>query len=296
MMVIELKQPLKAYISLILYLTLLPIFALAAPAVHMAKPEDSIAATAETVQDVSYKDTLAHASTPLLNNMSNRIDNIVLACTMINETVLMPGDAFSFNQVVGNRTEARGFKPAPSFVDGRVENSMGGGICQVSSTLYYACLLSNLEIVSRTSHSMCPDYLEKPGLDAAISWGAIDYRFINNTNSPIKIFAWVEDKRVNVKIMGTKMDNNTVAIESRILSTTPPETIFRDNPGLAPGQTKVIQPSFTGYVAETYRVVMDENGVELSRRLEAKNTYQKLDKIIERGPQVKPDTPPSTLS
>jgi len=131
---------------------------------------------------------------------------------------------------------------------------------------------------------MCPDYLEMPGLDATISWGAIDYRFKNNTGSPVKIFAWMEDEWVNVKILGTKTDSNTVVMESKILSTTPSETIFRDNHDLTPGETRVVQPSFTGYVVETYRVVMDENGQELSRKLEAKNTYQKLDKIIERGP------------
>ena len=233
----------------------------------------------------SYKDILAQTSTPLMNKMPNRTDNIILTCKMINETVVMPGDIFSFNQVVGNRTKERGFKLAPTFIGGRVAESIGGGICQVSSTLYYTCLLANLEIVSRTSHSMSPDYIEQPGFDATVCWGAVDYRFKNNTNNPIKILTWLEDARVHVKIVGTKMNSNIVVIESNILSTTPYQTIYRDNPNLALGQTKVVQPPFTGYVVETYRVIMDEKGEVISRTLEAKNIYKKLDKIIERAPQ-----------
>lgn len=241
--------------------------------------------TAELTQDDLYKDILAEVSTPLNNNTPNRRGNIILTCEKINETVLMPRDTFSFNQIVGNRTEDLGFKPAPTFMDGKIVDSVGGGICQVSSTLYYACLLSDLEIAHREGHSMCPDYIEKPGLDATVSWGAIDYKFKNSTDNPIKILVWVEGTTVYVKLMGTKTNSNTVEMETEVLSTTPYETIYRDNPNLAPGETKVIQPHFTGYVCETYRVIKNESGNVISRTLESKNTYRKLDEIIERGPQ-----------
>ena len=290
-----LKKTLKIYIFLALFLILFSISTFAAPPNGTAKLIDVLRkteGTPELAQDAYYKDILAQASTLLMNKMPNRTDNIILTCKMINETVLMPSDMFSFNQVVGNRTEERGFKPAPTFMNGKVEDSVGGGICQVSSTLYYACLLSNLEIVSRSSHSMSPDYLEQPGFDATVCWKAIDYKFRNNTNNPIKLFAWVEDSKVNVKIMGTKMNNNTVSMESKILSTTPFQTIYRENPNLAPDETKVIQPSFTGYVVETYRVILDEMGEVISRVLEAKGTYKKMDKIIERSPQSDPTNTP----
>ena len=239
----------------------------------------------QAAQGGSCADILAQTSTPLKNNMPNRRRNIILACEKINETVLKPGAVFSFNQTVGNRTEARGFKPAPSFVDGHIGDSVGGGICQVSSTLYYACLLSDLEIVSRKSHSMCPDYIEKPGLDATVDWGSADYKFKNNTGSPMKILTWVEGTRVYVEIRGTKANSNTVIVESEILSSAPFETIYRDNPRLAPGEEKMIQPPFTGYVTKTYRVITNERGEVISRTLEAKDTYKKLDQIIERHPQ-----------
>ena len=231
----------------------------------------------ETVQ---FTDTLAQAST-LLYDIPNRTDNIILACGIINETVIMPGVTFSFNQAVGIRTKDRGYKPAPSFTNGQTEDIIGGGICQVSSTLYHACLLSDLEIVSRTNHSMFTDYTEKPGFDATVSWGTIDFQFRNNTNNPIKILAWVEDTVVFVEIAGTKVNDHTVFIESKILSTTPFQTIYRENHNLAPGRTKVVQDPHTGYVVETYRVIKDASGNIIKRTLEAKSNYIKTDEIIE---------------
>ena len=241
-------------------------------------PVNAYAAQPDAAQ---YKDTLALASTTLIHNIPNRTDNIILACGMINETVIMPGATFSFNQTVGMRTEARGYKLAPSFSNGQIEDSIGGGICQVASTLYYACLLSDLEIVSRTNHSMFADYIEKPGFDAAVSWGAIDFKFRNNTNNPIKIFAWVEDTMVFVELAGAKTNDHAVSIESKILSTMPFQTIYRENRNLAPGRTKVIQDPHTGYMVETYRVIKDANGNVIKRTLEAKSYYVKTDEIIE---------------
>ena len=236
------------------------------------------------VQDISFNDVLATTSTPLINNKPNRRANIILACEKINGTILMPNDTFSFNQIVGIRTEAKGFKPAPCFMDGKICDSIGGGVCQVSSTLYYACLLSDFNIISRKNHSMSPDYLEMVGIDCTVSCDEdIDYKFENNTNNPIKIFVWVEEARVYVKIVGTKLNNNTIFIENEILSTIPYETIYRDNLNLVAGEEKVIQPGFTGYLVKTYRVTKDENGNIISRKLEAKSDYKKLDAIIEHS-------------
>ena len=236
------------------------------------------------LQGTAFRDTLAQTSTPLLNNLPNRTDNIILTCKMINETVLMPGEYFSFNQTVGIRSEDRGFKPAPSFSAGQAEDSVGGGICQVSSTLYYACLLANLEILSRTSHSMFTDYIKEPGLDAAVSWGTADYCFRNSTNSPIIIFAWADGEAVYVKIDGTKTNDYTVLVESKVLSITPYDTIYKENPALTPGEIKVVQEPHTGYAVKTYRVVNDAWGNLVSRTLEATSVYNKTDEIIEYNP------------
>ena len=240
-------------------------------------------AVSEAALSVSFNDILAQTSTPLLSNIPNRTHNIILSCKLINGAVILPGAIFSFNQAVGIRTEDRGFKPAPTFINGQVAESAGGGICQLASTLYNACLLSNLEIVSRTNHSMFADYFDKPGFDAAVSWGTIDYCFKNNTNNPIKIYAWVEDTVLFVEITGTKMDDYTVDIESRIISITPYETIYKKNIDLPQGQTKVIQEPHTGYVVETYRVLKDASGNIVNRTLEARSIYNKTDEIIEHN-------------
>jgi len=226
-------------------------------------------------------EVLSHTHTPLLNTKQSRMDNIILTCDKINETVISPYNIFSFNEVVGERTEERGYQSAPTFVDGKIAESLGGGICQVSSTLYYACLLANLEIIERQNHSMLPDYVSIPGFDATVYWDSIDFKFRNNSITAIKILSWIEDYKVHVKIMGVKQNNNTVIIEGEIISTNPAEIVFVDNPSLAPGQINVLQPSFNGYVVDTYRKVINEEGKLLSLTLEARSIYNKLDKIVE---------------
>ncbi|MCL2050620.1 MAG: VanW family protein [Lachnospiraceae bacterium] len=239
------------------------------------------AALAEEVNEDFYHDVLSHAKTPLLNTIESRMENINLTCGIINETIVLPNAIFSFNEVVGNRTEERGFKLAPTFMDGKIADSLGGGICQVSSTLYYACLLADLEIVERRSHSMLPDYVSLPGYDATVFWDSIDYKFKNNGGFPLKLLTWVEDTEVQVKILGTKQNNHTVSIESEIISEVPAGTIYIDNPNLADGQVNILQPSFTGYTVNTYRKIVNEQGELISLTFEAKSTYNKLDGIVE---------------
>jgi len=219
-----------------------------------------------------------------MNKLEGRTNNIKLTCEMINGLVLEPNAVFSFNKIVGNRTAKRGFKPAPAFVNGQVVDSIGGGICQLSSTLYYASLLANLEIVSRTQHSFCPDYLEQAGLDATVDWDeGIDFKFKNNIKYPIKILTWLKDSKVHVKLLGKKTNNNTVVMETKTLSKTPAKTVIRNNPKLAAGEKKVIQPTFDASTVETYRIVKDEKGKIISRTFEAKSQYKRLDGIIECG-------------
>ena len=241
---------------------------------------------AGVAQVADFNDVLSQISTPLMNNLEGRTNNIVIACKKINGTILKPGEQFSFNKAVGNRTAKRGYKKAPAFMNGQIIQSIGGGVCQPSSTLYHACLLANLEIVSRTNHSMSPDYLEQLGCDATVDWGVgIDYKFKNNTKHPIKILTWLENKRVHVKIMGTKTNSNTTEIESKVLYTNPAKIIYKDNPKLKPGKTNVIRPAFNGYVIQTYRVIKDENGKVISRKSEEKSEYKRLDGITERNKQ-----------
>lgn len=146
----------------------------------------------------------------------NRITNLTLAAEACDGIVLQPGEVFSYNDMLGERTEERGYKSAGIFVNGQHSEGIGGGICQVSTTLFVASLYANLEIVERYNHSGRVDYVPE-GMDSAVSWGGQDFKFRNSTDYPIRISAKYEDGTVNVKIYGTRVSANTVKITTEQL-------------------------------------------------------------------------------
>ena len=124
----------------------------------------------------AFPDTLSEFSTRYAASNVNRTTNLRLAANQINGTVLMRGETFSYNDGVGERTIAAGYKEAPIYVSGRVEDGLGGGICQITTTLYNAAVFANLEIVERTNHQFVPSYVGA-GRDATVVYGAIDFKF-----------------------------------------------------------------------------------------------------------------------
>ena len=150
----------------------------------------------------------------------NRTTNLRLAANKINGTVVMPGEVFSYNKVVGARTIAAGYKEAPIYVSGRVEDGLGGGICQITTTLYNAVVYANLEIVERSNHQFVPSYVGA-SRDATVVYGAIDFKFKNNRDYPIKIMCSVSGGVANFQIFGLKTDNDyQVEISTRITGST----------------------------------------------------------------------------
>lgn len=162
-----------------------------------------------------YRDVLGSYNT-YGGGTENRITNLTLAAKAIDGIELMPGEIFSYNDTLGERTAERGYKSAGVFVNGQHAEGLGGGICQVSTTLFDACLYADLEIVKRSNHSGRVDYVPA-GLDAAVSWGDPDFQFCNNTEYPIRISATYADGSVNVKIYGTKTNSNTVKVTTQQL-------------------------------------------------------------------------------
>ena len=149
----------------------------------------------------------------------NRATNIKLSAQKINNYILMPGDEFSFNKILGERTEQAGYKLAPAYLSGKIVNEYGGGICQTSSTLYNAVLLANLEVTSRTGHFFSPSYIPI-GRDATVSWGTLDFKFKNNKNYPIKICASSINGIVKVDILGIEQESEyEIIIQSKCIST-----------------------------------------------------------------------------
>lgn len=243
-------------------------------------PED----TAEKLEALLFRDVLSYVETPHTNN-ANRNNNLELACASIHGLVLMPGEVFDYNATLGERTPEAGYKPAGAYVGGKTVLEYGGGICQVSSTLYYACLLADMEIVTRYAHGYVSSYIDF-GMDATVSWGGPEFRFSNNTNYPMRIEAEVSDGYVKVWLIGTDEKDYYVKMEYEVTSTTPYETVYEEYPadnaeGYKDGD--IIQTAYTGYTVRTYRCKYSkETGELLSREFEARSVYNPRDLIIAR--------------
>ncbi len=168
---------------------------------------------AEDLEGMLFRDCLGAQTTSYLGSSANRINNINLAVETINGTILLPGETFSYNGTVGERTWEKGYREAGAYMNGKVVEQIGGGICQVSSTLYCATLYARLEIVERESHWFSVNYLP-PGQDATVNWDSQDYQFKNNRDYPVKIVASCDNnkKEVTIEIWGTDVDGITITM------------------------------------------------------------------------------------
>lgn len=248
------------------------------------------AVTAEELEGVLFRDVLGQCRTHV-SGTSARINNVKLSAAACNGVVLNTGDVFSYNATTGQRTTAKGYQAAPAYVQGETVDEVGGGVCQTSSTLYYACLRSNLEITERYAHRYVPAYIDW-GMDATVSWGGPDYKFTNNTNYPIKIVATYSGGYLTIKILGTNVDGTSVKMTNEVLSSTPWETVYKDDETLPAGTEKVTTTPYTGYKVKSYRNVYDANGKLISSTYEATSDYKVRNKVISRGPAL-PQTPAS---
>lgn len=213
----------------------------------------------------------------------NRTGNLELAANKINGTVLMPGDIFSFNKIVGKRTVEDGYRNAKIYQNGQVVDGLAGGICQVSSTLYNVVLLANLQIYERTNHSFKTSYLPT-GKDATVVYGVKDFQFINSRTYPIKIEAIVDSGIIEFKIHGIKEE---VEYEVRITPVTtqylPYTTQYIPDTTLPPGAQVVAQNGTSGSKVTTYKELI-LNGAVVSKELLSNDTYSPMHTIIKVGP------------
>lgn len=231
----------------------------------------------------AFPNLLATYSTTFSASNTNRTTNIRLASNKINGVVLMPGETFSYNKVVGKRTAAAGYKSAAVYVAGRVENGIGGGICQVSSTLYNTALRANLEIIKRSNHRFATGYVPL-STDATVSWGGPEFVFKNSRKYPVKIVSHVNGGRITVSIYGCKEEvEYDVVIQSQTLQTIPMKTVYRTNTSLPKGTKKTVQKGHGGYKSRAYRI-LKLNGTVVSKQLLSTDTYAQLETIIEQNP------------
>lgn len=240
--------------------------------------------TTKQIGNEAFPDLLSQFSTSFTSSGYNRSNNIILSSAKLNGLVLMPGEEFSYNQAVGQRTKAAGFRKAGAYSNGKVVQEVGGGICQVSSTLYNAVLYANLEIVERTNHYFNPGYV-KAGLDATVSWGGPDFRFRNNRNYPIRIVTDTSGKKLKVYIYGLKTDDDcTVVLDPRYISSVPYKTTYQNDASLATGETRVISSGSNGCKTATYKYVYDKNGTLISSECISRDTYSPHNKVVAVGP------------
>ena len=219
-----------------------------------------------------------------------RHQNIKLASAAINGKIYNPGEEFWYNSTVGQRTAARGYQEAGVYEAGRTTTGIGGGICQVSSTLYYAVLLSDLDIVLRYCHMFNPGYMPI-GCDATVSWGGPDFAFRNSRDYPIKIVTSYNDdtNELTCTILGTKVDDHYVVMTNAVLASYDYQTVYQESPDVAPGEEVIDQYGHTGYHVRTWRNIYDGDGNLLSSRVEADSHYDVGNKIILVAPGYLPD-------
>ena len=248
--------------------------------------------TAEYLREVLFRDVLAYSTTNLTND-ENRNTNIHVAASHINEMVLNPGDQFDFNTVVGQRTVERGFRPGGAFSGTQVIQTIGGGICQVSSTIYHALLHTEMQIDARINHTLVVTYLPL-GMDAAVAWGGPNFTFTNNQDFPIRIVAYRDGLRFHVRIYGTDTSPYArIVPEGVYLNSVGYETTYRDDPTMQTGQTRVYTSGRIGHVVEVFQRFYDENDNLVRRELVARSSYRPVAQVILRGTAAVPTPPPA---
>lgn len=241
--------------------------------------------TSDMLDDQLFNHILSSYSTTYAMNERGRAANVELAARKINGVILAPGEVFSYNDVVGPRTKAAGFKDAPVFENGETVQGVGGGICQVSSTLYSAVLYADLAITSRKNHSMTVAYVPK-GQDATVVYGSIDFKFKNSTEFPIKIVSQAAGGKLTVSIHGTKSQGEkTVKIVNTVIETKEPTVEEKQDKSIEVGEKKVLSKGKTGYTIETIRIVT-ENGVEVKRENLGKSVYKMVPTKVSIGAKV----------
>lgn len=236
----------------------------------------------ENLGEKAFPDLLATYTTRYDPTNKNRSNNLTIAANKINGTILMPGETFSYNKVVGARTIEAGYKEAGAYAGGKVVQDVGGGICQISSTIYNTALLANLEIVDRSNHQFLTSYVPV-SRDATVSWGGLDFKFKNTRTYPIKIVASAKNGLAKVSFYGIKEETEyEVVIQSKTVSYIPYTVKYIEDSSLAKGKEVVSQSGYNGCKSEAYRV-LKLNGKVVSKTLLSRDTYDPMQRIIRRG-------------
>ena len=239
--------------------------------------------TLEDIGTEAFPDRLSSFSTRYNAADKDRTTNLVIACQKLNGKVLMPGETFSYNETLGPRTYAAGYRNGKIYENGQVVDGLGGGICQISSTLYNAALMSDMEIVERRNHQFVTSYVNA-GRDATVVYGLTDFRFKNTRTYPVRLVASAKGGVATVSIYGIKEPDReyTYSFKTETVSTIPYTTKYVEDSSLAEGKEVVTQSGTNGLVSKTYMTKM-LNGKVISTKLLSTDTYSAMQRIVKRG-------------
>lgn len=245
-----------------------------------------------TAEDLSHIEVvLASYSTPYKTWQTDRTHNLKLAAEKLNEVVLHPGEEFSFNGIVGERLAKDGYRQAPIFINGDIEPSTGGGICQIASTMYNVALLANLDMTERHHHSRPVDYVPT-GRDATVYWGVYDLKFRNSLKHPILLLTEVADGKVSFKIVGSKDDDADVEIIREGLTRTSHGRKEVEDPELEEGEKEVEEEGRDGWRVTVYRKATRDGEVIRDERLHT-DVYRAQTRVVRIGTRPPEDERPA---
>lgn len=239
--------------------------------------------TAEQLASQGIKELISSFTTRFDSGNVPRSSNIRLAAKIIDGTILAPGAIFSFNGVVGERTRERGFQEAGVYINGRVDTGIGGGICQVSTTLYNAVLFANLEVLERSNHSLTVPYVPL-SRDAAVSWGSQDFKFRNNTEHYIYVRCVATSYTITFELYSTK-SNTKVELDSKTISKISAPVTYIDDASMEYGQEHVVEKGHDGYQSQLTKKVYQEGSL-ISSEVISKDKYQTTVQIVKRGTKI----------
>lgn len=248
--------------------------------------------TISQIGSEAFPDQLATFTTRYDVSDVDRSTNLRIACQKINGKVVLAGDTFSYNQALGKRTEAAGYKNGKVYEAGQVVDGIGGGICQISSTLYNTALLANLDIVERRNHQFVTSYLPA-GRDATVVYGVTDFKFKNTRKYPVRIVASANNGIATISMYGIKEENEyTFKFSTKTVASIPTTTKYVEDASLPAGTEKVKQKGANGLKTETYITKM-LNGKVISTKLLSKDTYDAMQRIVLKGTSGSTTTTPS---
>lgn len=240
---------------------------------------------AEDLNKITGK--ISSYSSNYANTGDGRVKNMEIAAGVINGTIVMPGEEFSYNALIGDTTPEKGYEKANTYVGNEIVPDYGGGICQVSTTLYRAVMSANIRSTERQNHSLTVSY-SQPGLDATVANPYVDYKFVNTYDFPIYIQGYVSGGVVSFSIYGNveAMGNKTYDLVNEVHEKYSPEVKYEDDPTMEEGTEKVVINGMPGYKASSYLVTY-ENGVEVDREFIATDVYMTTNTVIKKGTKKK---------